>query len=596
MCNRQLPVFARSRLPCLASLLTVHAACHPLGGSSFENTRDAGREQRTLAGIAPEIDALGSRDAAPSSVERCVPQPVRFSEIVYDPEGADGAGDSEFIELIAGPNAALWGYTVEIADGSSGRTLAAVTLLDEADADGLFVIGGSAVSAARAYFSAPLPNGYDLARIYGCDGAIVDELRWGSWPDGSGHGVASARALARCDSAQTGWSPATPSPGASNHGHFSAGPCAASAESDVSDTSDFSSLDSATDASSGTNADVVDPNDADVDACEPARYNGLLLNEVLADPIGTDTATTEFLEILVPAASTALTIGVALWDGASGAIVSQAELVLAPGPERLVTVGSDVPDALPLEFALQNGPDALLLLDCDDAIVDGVAWGSGSDTVTDALGVTDVGQLEPGSSASRCGPSGGLYAAVPSPGAPNSGFVDESECAAGCGTIEPAWILVNEVLFDPPGRDGAGELEFVELRGPPGAVIQGWSLLGIDGARDAVWLGPVRLEGNFDENGLLVVGGSSVAAALPLGGLLQNGPDAFALRRCGGAFGDAVAWGTWTRPSAGEGASAATPREGASLCRSEDSVDTADNARDFAACSSPTPGAPNRWE
>jgi uncharacterized protein len=81
----------------------------------------------------------------------------------------------------------------------------------------------------------------------------------------------------------------------------------------------------------------------------------------------------------------------------------------------------------------------------------------------------------------------------------------------------PMAVFVNEIDYDQPGSDFA---EFIELAGPEGASLDGWSLVLYDGATGGSYR-TVDLAGTFPDTGILTFGFSMV---------IQNGdPDGLAL-------------------------------------------------------------------
>lgn len=178
--------------------------------------------------------------------------------------------------------------------------------------------------------------------------------------------------------------------------------------------------------------------------------------------------------------------------------------------------------------------------------------------------------------------------------------------ALGCAVILPTELLpptgavvINEVAYDGPGSDTD---VFIELKGPPGMALDGWSLVAINGNGGAVY-DQLALTGAIGADGYLVVAkagaGPAVSAATDIvDGIadLQNGPDSLQLQ-LGGVVVDAVAYGDFGAGdvAAGEGAPAPdTTTNGAeSISRVPDGADTDDNATDFVV-TSPTPGAPNQ--
>lgn len=154
---------------------------------------------------------------------------------------------------------------------------------------------------------------------------------------------------------------------------------------------------------------------------------------------------------------------------------------------------------------------------------------------------------------------------------------------------------ISEVLYDAAGADNG--LVFVELYGVPGSDLNGLALEGVNGADGSV--GPVLLlAGQIPADGLFVVaddagdGSTSVPDAdLVLNFDFQNGPDSIVLRS-GSSVLDALGYGVFDGATvfAGEGQPAPDPPAGWSLARRFADVDSDDNAADFVALETPTPG------
>jgi len=155
--------------------------------------------------------------------------------------------------------------------------------------------------------------------------------------------------------------------------------------------------------------------------------------------------------------------------------------------------------------------------------------------------------------------------------------------------------ILSEVYYDAPGSDDGQS--FVELAGSPGTSLEGYVLEGVNGSNGAV--GPtIVLSGSIGASGLFVVadqmsdGSTMVVAADLLANFdFQNGPDSVVLRQ-GEVIVDALGYGVFspTEIFAGEGMAAPDVSAGASLARLFANVDTDDNASDFVALSTPTPG------
>ena len=153
--------------------------------------------------------------------------------------------------------------------------------------------------------------------------------------------------------------------------------------------------------------------------------------------------------------------------------------------------------------------------------------------------------------------------------------------------------LIHEVFYDAEGSDAAHV--FTEIAGLPGARLDGYRLVGIDGASGLVYR-QIDLTGALiPEDGLLVI-----ATARALGELLsvrdfiadvdwQNGPEAIQIWDALGAVVDALQYGDAGALYLGEGLFAPDPQAGFSLTRDLLSSDTGDNRTDFQV-STPTPG------
>ncbi len=166
--------------------------------------------------------------------------------------------------------------------------------------------------------------------------------------------------------------------------------------------------------------------------------------------------------------------------------------------------------------------------------------------------------------------------------------------AARCGAAE---LLLNEVLYDPPGADGGAE--FVELLnvGAETADLAGVRLEFANGAAAPAW--ERRWEGVPGDTlapgaRWLIADSGWTGTATPdtlVSLRLQNGPDAVRLRR-GEVVLDRLGYGDLAEPSLFETA----PHPGAaaaSLGRRPDGEDTDRNDRDWVVCAEPTPGRPN---
>lgn len=156
--------------------------------------------------------------------------------------------------------------------------------------------------------------------------------------------------------------------------------------------------------------------------------------------------------------------------------------------------------------------------------------------------------------------------------------------------------LLSEVFYDAVGSDNG--VSFVELWGAPGTSLDGLVIEGVNGGDGAV--GPTfSLAGVIPANGLFVVADESTGGATLVPGAqlvrnfdFQNGPDSIVLRDATRVL-DAIGYGVFApgEAFAGEGSPAIDPAAGQSLGRRFANVDTNDNAADWIALATPTPGS-----
>ncbi len=159
--------------------------------------------------------------------------------------------------------------------------------------------------------------------------------------------------------------------------------------------------------------------------------------------------------------------------------------------------------------------------------------------------------------------------------------------------VTAAELVLNEVLYDPPGADGDGE--FVELIavGTGDALLDGLKLEFCNGSSpgewETLWSGPTGISLTAGELWLLGEG-AVVDADEQLVLDLQNGPEALRLIRDGLVI-DLLGYGAELDPSLYE-AWPADDVSGQALARHPDGVDTDQNALDWFAAD-PSPGALN---
>jgi len=171
-------------------------------------------------------------------------------------------------------------------------------------------------------------------------------------------------------------------------------------------------------------------------------------------------------------------------------------------------------------------------------------------------------------------------------------------CAGGVCQSAPApvGVKIAEVLYQSEGPD---QDVFIEVGGPPGTRLTGFSLVAVNGA-DGVESGRYALSGSLDGAGRWVVAHPAAEPAIadwadatsPFCDL-QNGPDNLLLV-WGTTTVDALGYGVFLAQNAfrGEGEPAPGADAGLSLARVGLLQDSNDNARDFIVTEVPTPGRP----
>ncbi|PTA66860.1 Gldg family protein [Deinococcus arcticus] len=148
--------------------------------------------------------------------------------------------------------------------------------------------------------------------------------------------------------------------------------------------------------------------------------------------------------------------------------------------------------------------------------------------------------------------------------------------------------VLNELYYDAPGTDAG---TFIELKGPAGKSLSGYTLAAYDTA--GTQYRTVTLSGTIPASGYYVVAQDTTVASRTLvssGADLNNGSGSLHLLKSG-ALVDAVAYGSPTT-GRGEGTPAPTTGAGSALARVPDGQDTGANSADFKVQGA-TPGAAN---
>jgi hypothetical protein len=157
-----------------------------------------------------------------------------------------------------------------------------------------------------------------------------------------------------------------------------------------------------------------------------------------------------------------------------------------------------------------------------------------------------------------------------------------------------AQTVISEVLYDAGSSDNGNV--FVELFGPPGTLLDGWLLQGVNGADGNVYR-ELLLAGTIPSDGVFLIGDDSGDGTTLVGAAdlvrevdFQNGPDSIVLRDNAQIL-DALGYGDFSGGVfAGEGSAAPDVVAGSSLARFNLLLDQNDNLLDFAVLDMPTPG------
>lgn len=148
--------------------------------------------------------------------------------------------------------------------------------------------------------------------------------------------------------------------------------------------------------------------------------------------------------------------------------------------------------------------------------------------------------------------------------------------------------VLNEVYYDAPGTDSG---TFIELKGPAGKSLSGYSLAAFDTA--GTQYRTITLSGTIPASGYFVVAQDTTVPNRSLvnsGADLNNGSASLRLLKSGAVV-DALAYGT-PGSNRGEGSPAPTTGAGSALARVPDGSDTNANSADFRVQAG-TPGAAN---
>lgn len=518
---------------------------------------------------------------------------VTINEVLVNLPGDDTG--FEYVELYNDGSSSmdLSGWTLQVAtrptSWSTKVTLASGTTIP---AGGFLVLGESMVPEADVV-TGTLAMGNatssgDGVRLVDASEAVVDTVVYG--PNNSDGFLDDSGAVA---------APA-PKPGEGD---------ALGRKPDGADTQDSSAdfvlLDAPTPGS--TNVVVLPP------ACDLAAISqGMVVNEFLANPAGSDDVAFEYVELYNATGGTVDISGWTVEGGTSsyGTLGAVPEGTLLAASQFYVIGGNSVPGVdVELQRGLPNATsssDAIRLVDCEGGILDTVVFGApNSDGWVDDGGSLatslapkppddlPVGRRYDGEDSDRSGEDFIVHAAQ-TPGEANP---EPPPCELG-------ELVINELLVDPEGTDSEAAMEWIELynAGSQPITVSGWGIEvhteDFSGSPDLV-LPDIELAAG----GHLLLGQENVLDADVLGvPTLGNGTQSsvgIQLTDCEGAIVDTVVYGGPNEKGIVDDTGsvavslAPAPPSAASIARVRDGYDTDQSKLDFVVDTAPTPGLPN---
>ena len=524
---------------------------------------------------------------------------IKLNEVMVNPDSEGGDDGHEWVELYNAGSATinLGGWSPESGkSGTYGNIITFSGSVSLTPGEHLLV-GGAMVASTDIVADFDMGNAgsnADAVRLLGCDDLPADTLIYGGsnddgWIDDDGD-VASSLAPKPAEGASL----ARISDG------YDTDECAVDWIESVEPT-----------------PGIENPESEPVE-CAPG-WLWVKINEFMPNPDSTDTDA-EWVELYNTGDEAVSLDGWALNWGTNAYSSSKVFAVgtdLGPGEFLLIggslVDGTDVTSGIDMGNASSNS-DAVQLVDCDGYVQDTVVYGSPNDDgwLNDLDDVAVSMASKPGDGKSLARAVDGedtersgddfVLSEEPTPGAANP-YQEPVVCIPGESNIK-----INELMPNPEGSDA--ENEFIELYNPTleDISLDGWGLA----AHTSKWPGIPKIifpggvtigAGEF-----IVIGGANIEEADigmdedpdMLGNSSKN-PDGVRLVDCVGEVQDTVLYGDASKPIEDfellddlDGVSmAGMPRDGLSVGRTEDGVDTDDNEADFSANMPPTPGAPN---
>jgi hypothetical protein len=231
----------------------------------------------------------------------------------------------------------------------------------------------------------------------------------------------------------------------------------------------------------------------------------------------------------------------------------------------------------------------------------GGSGGASSSSSATGASTTATGAGGSGGGATTTGATGTGGGAVCGDGVVDKGEACDGAAPAGklcvdCALVDATDPVINEIVYDTSGTDVGC---FIEILGPPGLDLTGYTLDAVNGSDGVATLVATLSGQSLGASGYFVLAQDStvkvaadVTKLIKITADLQNGPDSVVLKH-GAVVVDALGYGSFAAGQffSGEGSSA--PASSTSLCRIPGGKDTGDNSADFVACA-PSPGAANK--
>jgi hypothetical protein len=566
-----------------------NVAPQPVQGSSLARADDG--VDTDVGGLDFLVAAVATPGASNAGgIPNCGPGPgVVINELIPNPAGTDT--DQEWVELFnpGGQTIDLSGWV--IASGTSTYSaLATLPAATSIPSGGYLVVGQSALvldaDVIAPGFSLGNASNADAVQLRDPLGCPMDTVVYGT--DNSDGWLDDLGLLALLG------------PVAGEGSSLSRVPNGA----DTDDSSrDFAV--SETPTPGALNVGVV------VDCAAVGAAPGLVINELVPDPAGTDTDQ-EWVELYNPGSSPVDVSGWVLIAGTSS-FTADATLpagssvpaggFLVVGQSGLIPFADVVAPGFSLGNATSNA-DAIQLRDCFGNTADTVVYGDeNTDGWLDDAGGAALPAPKPGGGQAIGRFPDGVDSANSSVdfqiGQPTPGLSNSSP-PPDCGGRESG-LVVNELLTNPAGDDAG--FEWVELfhAGLSPIDLTGWAVqsAGSDAwsARFTFGPGEVVNPGQF-----LLVGGVNVAGRThEMTGSLGNGTggDGVRIVDCAGVASDTVVYGGVNDDAVVDDtldiarSVAPTPPDGGSIQRIQDGYDTNQSGLDFVVAATITPGGPN---